>query len=131
MPQQKEPQQISKKLHELRLCDMCARDVHNLTKRAQTRQWGGRPSFFLPSHHFFLPPPLHHSLPASQRTSDAGVCERAQSMEHNPPTKAFQTGYKTFCQDEPDNRDKTSKINYNDSDREFRILEVVCTSAYV
>lgn len=89
---------------------MCARDVHNLTKGAQMRQWGGRPSFFLPSHHFFLPPPLHHSLLASQCTSDAGVCERAQSMEHNPPTKAFQTGYKTFCQDEPDNRDVKNKL---------------------
>lgn len=119
MPQQKKPQQISEKLNELRLCDMCAHDVHNLTKRAQMRQWGGRPSFFLPSHHFFLTPPLHHSLPASQCTSDAGVCERAQLIKHNPPTKAFQTGYKTFCQDKPDNRDKTSKINYNDSGREF------------
>lgn len=82
----KKPQQKYKKLHKLRLCDMCAQDVHNLTKKAQMRQWGGRPSF-LPSQHFFLPPPLHHSLPASQCISDAGVCERAQSMEHNPPHK--------------------------------------------
>lgn len=45
----------------------CARDVHNLTKKARVRQWGECPSSFLPSHHFFLPPShiLDHSFSLS------------------------------------------------------------------
>lgn len=57
------------------------------------------------------PPSLHHFLSASQRTSDAGVCERAQSMKHNPSTKVFQSGCETFffCRDKPDNRTRRWK----------------------
>lgn len=77
-------------------------------------------------------PLLSITLSASQRTSDAGVCERAQSMEHNPPTKAFQTGCETFRQDKPDNRTRRWKWRTTpmteDLRERFRILCVyICT----
>lgn len=112
-------------------------DVHNLTEKAQVRHWGGCPSFlftllpFLPAP----PPSLHHFLSASQRTSDAGVCERAQSMKHNPSTKVFQSGCETFFA-------KTNQTTGRDTEKwtiktaeklreRFGILEVLRTTAHV
>lgn len=76
------------------------------------------PPSFHPPTISSCPPSLHHFLSASQRTSDAGVCERAQSMEHNPSTKVFQTGCETFLPRQTRQQDETLKMDNKDA-REF------------
>lgn len=99
-----------KGLHELRLCDMCARDVHNLTKKAQVRQWGGCPSSFLPSHHFFLPPfspSLFQPLSVHQMQGFVSVPNRWSII---PPQKCSKPAARPFT--------KTNQTRGRDAENE-------------
>lgn len=90
---------------------MCARDVHNLTKRAQVRQWGGRPSFFLPSHHVFLPPfspSLSQPLGVLQMQGFVSVPNRRSII---PPQKCSK---RDLSPRQTRQQDGTVKINHGD-----------------
>lgn len=73
----------------------CAPETSTTWLKPSSETVGRTPLPLLPSHPLFLLlslPLLHHSLPSSLYTSDAGVWEHAQSMERNPHEKTVQQG---------------------------------------